>query len=105
MTLLANELFSARWTIGIIQTLLDGPARFSRLKRALPGVSSNILAARLRHLEAAQMVERVQLVEPSDRQVYRLTPRGAAARAIVEAIAQWAIGHGSDDCAQADPTG
>ncbi|MBW6532528.1 helix-turn-helix transcriptional regulator [Sphingomonas sp. RRHST34] len=84
-----EELVTAKWGIAILRTLLAGPARFSGLREAIPGVSANILAARLRLYEQAGLVERVRLPEPADRQVYRLTPRGAGSRAVIDAISDW----------------
>lgn len=84
-----EELVTAKWGIAILRTLLAGPARFSGLRDAIPGVSANILAARLRQYEQAGLIERVRLPQPADRQVYRLTPRGAASRTVIDAISDW----------------
>lgn len=84
-----EELVSAKWSLAILRTLLHGPARFSRLREAIPGVSANILSARLRLLQDTGVVARVRLPEPADRQVYMLTERGARARAVVAAIEEW----------------
>lgn len=84
-----EELVSFKWSLSILRALLEGPARFSRLRAAIPGVSANVLSARLGMLQEAGVVERVRLPEPADRQVYRLTDRGHAARGVVDAVEQW----------------
>jgi DNA-binding HxlR family transcriptional regulator len=84
-----DELLSSKWSLAILRTLLEGPARFARLRAAIPAVSANILSARLRLLEDAGVVERVRLPEPAARHVYRLTHRGAASSAVIQAIDDW----------------
>lgn len=88
-------MLSTKWTVAILRTLLPGPARFSVLRRTIPGVSANVLASRLRYLENVGVVERALLPEPADRQVYRLTARGAALRAVVDAMDGWSLAWGN----------
>ena len=45
-----------RWTLLVVEALLDGPRRFGELSAALPGIAPNILAARLRKLEKERLV-------------------------------------------------
>src|SRR5204863_9665375 len=45
-----------RWTLLIVEALLDGPSRFGDLRVAVPGVAPNILSQRLRHLEREALV-------------------------------------------------
>ena len=40
-----------RWTLLVVDALLDGPRRFNELVEDLGGIASNILTQRLRHLE------------------------------------------------------
>ena len=55
---LAEALASVgdRWTLLIVDALLDGPRRFGDLQRELPGIAPNILTQRLRNLEAQGLV-------------------------------------------------
>lgn len=87
---IAEHILSAKWTLTILRVLGDGPARFSGLRTAIPGVSANILAGRLRDLEEAGIIGRKTLPPPADCQVYALTAIGEAARPILLAIEQWA---------------
>jgi DNA-binding HxlR family transcriptional regulator len=84
-----DAIVTAKWSIPIIRLLLDGPARFTRLKDQLAGVSSNILTARLRDLEHRGIIQRITLPPPADCEVYGLTPRGLAAEPVVLAITHW----------------
>ena len=42
-----------------MQELLKRPSRYSELARRLPGIGTNVLADRLRKLEAAGVAERI----------------------------------------------
>ena len=48
----ALDVVGERWALLVVRELLLGPQRFSDLRGALPGVSSNLLTDRLRELEA-----------------------------------------------------
>jgi DNA-binding HxlR family transcriptional regulator len=45
-----------RWTLLLVQALLDGPRRFNQLLEALPGIAPNVLSQRLKHLEREHVV-------------------------------------------------
>lgn len=88
--LVAVSILSTKWTLRIMQVLVEGPARFSGIRAAIPAVSANILAARLRDLEAAGVIRKDMLPPPADCQVYALTELGEAGRPVLLAIEQWA---------------
>ena len=71
----ALELVGERWALLIVRDLLVGPRRYGELAAGLPRIPSNILAARLKELQAAGVLRRV----PRSRViVYELTPYGRA---------------------------
>lgn len=72
-----------------MRVLGDGPARFSGIRAAIPTVSANILARRLRELEEAGILSRRALPPPADCRVYELTTPGEAARPVIGAIDLW----------------
>jgi DNA-binding HxlR family transcriptional regulator len=47
----ALDVIGDRWTLVIIQELLKQPRRYGALLDRLPGISTSVLADRLRHLE------------------------------------------------------
>ena len=49
----ALSLVGERWSLLIVRELLKGPKRYTDLAGGLPGIGTNILAARLRDLEEA----------------------------------------------------
>ena len=85
------ELLGRRWTGVILRELLNGPARFSDLRRAIPGLTDRLLADRLDELEREQLVNRSVANEVV---LYELTERGADLRDAITAIvthsAKWA---------------
>jgi DNA-binding HxlR family transcriptional regulator len=82
-------LLGKRWSGLIIVTLLDGPARFSRLARQVPGVSERMLSERLTELTAAGLVDREVEDGPPVNVRYRLTERGEALRPALAALERW----------------
>ncbi len=65
-----------RWTLLVIRELLLGPKRYTDLRRGLPGIAANLLAARLRALEADGLVRRRRLPPPAASTIYELTDLG-----------------------------
>jgi len=65
-----------RWTLLVVDALLDGPRRFGELSEAVPGIAPNILAARLRKLERERLVASDPYSTRPVRHQYALTPDG-----------------------------
>ncbi|MCM6762715.1 helix-turn-helix transcriptional regulator [Rathayibacter sp. ZW T2_19] len=82
----ALEVVGARWALLIVERLLEGPQRYGDLQRDL-GVPTNILATRLRELEAAGVLTRLPLRHNT--RAYALTEHGLALREAVTALGQW----------------
>lgn len=78
-----------RWTFLIVRDLLSGPLRFSELQDRLPGISPNLLSARLRALQHQGVVERRQYRELPPRVEYSLTPKGQALEPVLMAMMEW----------------
>jgi len=55
----ALELVGERWALLIVRDLLVGPRRYGELAAGLPRIPSNILAARLKELQAAGVIRRM----------------------------------------------
>jgi DNA-binding HxlR family transcriptional regulator len=78
----ALDVVGERWTLLLVRELLLGPKRFTDLLAALPGIGRNLLAARLRELEAGGVLER-------EGRRYRLTVRGRGLEEPVLALTRW----------------
>ena len=87
----ALDVVGERWALPIVRELLFGPQRFSDLRQALPGASSNMVADRLRELVGHGVVSRRRLVPPAASQVYELTEWGRELEPIVLALGEWGI--------------
>jgi DNA-binding HxlR family transcriptional regulator len=86
----ALDVVGERWTLLIVRELMTrGACRYTDLRAGLPGIATNLLAARLRELEAAGIVEREEAPPPIATTLFRLTPRGLALRPVLEALGRW----------------
>lgn len=82
----AVELVGERWVLLIVRDLLVGPRRYGELAAGLPRIPTNILATRLKELQAAGIIRRA----PRSRIViYELTPYGRELEPIVLALGAW----------------
>lgn len=82
------EVVGDRWNLLIVRQLLIAPARYRDLVNGLPGIATNLLADRLRDLEAAGVVER-RLAGEGSAVEYRLTAWGAELRRPIENLISW----------------
>ncbi|WP_066359845.1 winged helix-turn-helix transcriptional regulator [Herbidospora mongoliensis] len=88
----ALDAVGERWALLVVRELLLGPQRFTELRRALPGASSNLLSDRLRELEGREVLRRRRLAAPASSWVYELTERGRELEPIVLALGGWGLG-------------
>jgi DNA-binding HxlR family transcriptional regulator len=79
-----------RWTLLLVEALLDGPRRYGELAEAVPGIAPNILAGRLRRLEQDGLLVASPYSERPVRHQYELTADGRALAAALAVLAGWA---------------
>lgn len=84
----ALELIGDRWALLVIRDLSLGLARYDDL-RASTGIPAATLAARLKHLAASGIVERVRYQDHPPRDEYRLTPKGRDLWKVSVALREW----------------
>jgi DNA-binding HxlR family transcriptional regulator len=85
----ALDLVGDRWTLLIVRELSIRPCRYTDLRDGLPGIATNLLADRLRSLEAAGVIASEAAPPPVATTLYRLTDRGEALLPAVEALGRW----------------
>ncbi len=85
----ALDLVGERWALLVVRELLLGPKRFTDLRAGLPNVGPDVLAQRLRELEAGGVIARRKLAPPAGSQVYELTDRGRALEPVVLELGRW----------------
>ena len=83
------SLVGERWALLVVRELLHGPKRYTDLLDHLPGIGTNILAARLKELEAGGIVEKRKLPPPAASTVYELTPTGRELRPVLYELARY----------------
>ena len=82
----ALDVVGSRWALLIVERLLDGPQRYGDLQRDL-GVPTNMLATRIRELDAAGVRSRLPLRHNT--RADTLTYRGRALGEAINALARW----------------
>jgi DNA-binding HxlR family transcriptional regulator len=85
----ALGLVGERWSLLVVLELMHGPKRYTDLTDSLPGIGTNILASRLRDLEAHGVVSKRTLPPPAASRVYELTEYGQALRPVIRELALW----------------
>ncbi|UQA91704.1 winged helix-turn-helix transcriptional regulator [Streptomyces halobius] len=85
----ALDAVGDRWTLLIVRELLGGSRRYTELHADLPGVSTDMLASRLKDMERDGLVTRRRLAARGTASVYELTPRGRALLPALSALADW----------------
>ncbi len=85
----ALDLVGERWALLVVRELVLGPKRFTDLRAGLPGVSPNVLAERLRGLEAAGVVRRGKLPPPAASRIYELTDWGLELEPVIVSLGRW----------------
>ena len=85
------RLLGKRWSGMIIGTLLQRPARFSEVARAVPGISDSVLNDRLRELMSAGLIERQLADGPATAVLYQLTTAGEDFRSAFNELRDWSV--------------
>ena len=78
-----------RWSLLIVEALLDGSRRFGELGESLPGIAPNILTDRLRRLEREGVVVSRPYQERPPRMEYSLTGDGRDLAGALRLLADW----------------
>lgn len=86
----ALDVVGERWTLLLVRELNHGPLRYTDLHERV-GCGTNILAARLRDLEANGVIRKRKLPPPAASVVYELTESGEGLRPVLHALGWWGI--------------
>ncbi len=87
----ALDQVGERWSLLVIRELMLGPLRFSELDRAVGGAPTDVLTKRLRALEEAGVVGRVDLEPPASGTAYELTPVGRDLERPLLELGRWGL--------------
>src|SRR5205814_450268 len=72
----ALERVGDRWSLLLIEALLEGPRRFNELQAGVAGIAPNILSDRLKRLESERVIRSPPYSERPVRLAYELTAEG-----------------------------
>ena len=78
-----------RWTLLLVNSLLEGPRRFNELLDGLDGLAPNVLSKRLRHLEHEGVIIATAYSQRPPRFDYRLTAAGSELAGALRLLAHW----------------
>jgi DNA-binding HxlR family transcriptional regulator len=95
-----------RWTLLVVEVLLDGARRFGDLQEEITGIAPNILAERLRRLEREGLAVAQPYSERPPRYVYELTAAGRELAGALRLLSDWGARHaGGPDPARHEACG
>jgi DNA-binding HxlR family transcriptional regulator len=94
-----------RWTLLVVEALLEGPTRFNDLQDAIAGIAPNILSERLRRLEREGLAVAQPYSERPPRYVYELTDAGAELASALRLLADWGARHRDAEPVRHEPCG
>lgn len=89
----ALERVGDRWSLLLVEALLDGSRRFNELGEALPGIAPNTLTDRLRRLEREGIVRATPYSQRPPRMEYSLTAEGRDLASALRLLADWGARH------------
>ncbi len=92
-----------RWSLLVVDALLDGARRFADLETGIPGIATNVLSARLKRLEEEQLVLAVPYSPRPRRFAYELTGAGRDLAGALRLLARWGSDHGAEGVADTGP--
>ncbi len=89
----AFGVLGKRWNGMILGSLIEAPAGFSEIRRALGGISDSVLSDRLSELTGAGLVIREVEPGPPVSVSYRLSEAGVALVPVLNDLMVWAREH------------
>lgn len=91
------DLIGDRWTLLVIRDMLFlGKQRYEEFLESPEGISTNILANRLKLLNELGLVERQPYSNHSRRMDYQLTDKGKSLRPVLKVMIAWGLQHIAD---------
>jgi DNA-binding HxlR family transcriptional regulator len=91
------DLIGDRWTLLVIRDMMFfGKQRFEEFLESPEGISTNILANRLKLLEELGLAEKQPYSNHSRRMNYQLTEKGKSLRSVLKVITIWGLKHIDD---------
>ena len=87
------DLLGDKWTLLVVRDLLLGKTTYTEFQNSPEGIPTNILAERLKRLQAAGIIEKARYQERPVRYAYHLTAKGRDLRPVLAAMIDWGNKH------------
>ncbi|MFW2371615.1 MAG: winged helix-turn-helix transcriptional regulator [Gammaproteobacteria bacterium] len=87
----ALEILGDKWTLVVIRDLFLDKKTYSEFQKSPEGIPTNILADRLKRLQASAIVSKTPYQEKPVRYEYRLTEKGKALGKVLQALKEWGL--------------
>ena len=84
------DLVGDKWTLVIVRDMLTGKRRYTEFLESPEGIPTNILADRLRRMEALDLVSKTPYQSNPPRYAYTLTRRGETLLPVLQSMCRWA---------------
>lgn len=85
------DIIGDKWTLLVIRDLFAGARRYGEFLSGPERMTTNILADRLKLLEAEGLIERSPYQQNPVRYEYALTEKGRAIRPVLQAVSDWGL--------------
>ncbi len=84
------DLIGDKWSLVIVRDMLNGKKRYNQFLESPEGITTNILASRLKRLQQSGIVTQSAYQDNPTRFEYQLSERGEALHPVLIEICRWA---------------
>ena len=98
----ALDLLGDKWTLLLVRDLLLGKGTYSEFQKSPEGIPTNILASRLKRLQAEGILAREPYQQNPPRYRYKLTGKGRDLAPSLLAMVDWSNRHIDGTVSRAD---
>lgn len=89
----ALEVFSGKWKMMILISIMNGNNRFKEIERSIPGITSKVLAKELKDLEEHLLLKRTVYDEYPVAIEYTVTEYSNTLQEVMMALHKWGTNH------------
>lgn len=90
VTHLLNKI-GGKWKVLVVYAIHTGCNRFSKLQKAIPHISKQMLINQLKELEEDKIIGRTVFAEVPPRVAYALTEYGRGLLPVIKTIQEWGV--------------
>lgn len=86
---LTIDLIGGKWKLMILWYLIEGPKRFTELRKSIPSITQKVLTEQLKELESSKIVSRKVYATVPTTVEYSMTKYGQTLIPIINDICSW----------------